>query len=564
MEDTKLPTTKPAAASPLAVPSTVKSNKSSISSHPNNNNVSSQYVDHTYTDYADVCEAEVHSLIKREQAAQTSNIGKNGVDVAFPGKLLEVLDRGDLTDIITWLPHGRAFLVRQSKLFTSQVLPRFFRQTKFLSFTRQLNLWGYKRITRGTDAGAYYHELFLPGRPNLALRMKRLKIKGTGIRPILNPAGEPKFYRDYKFVELMPRTKVPLPPLPNERIASLMGNTTNGGRDGENNISSVSQHPGGVAAATASGVQGLGHLTTGAAAFAHQQGFMSHHQGMMNTLGNANYSAHAPRSGLSPSLVAAAEMRLRGMVDPRVEVVPSIMTGLPAENNKHPYSSLDNSALEVLSSMSSCRKSPKSLFLDRAAATPRDATSADRQQDDANRRLMERLELLQGASASAAAMIPGSVRDSAQGAFRPISFEQKQKQQQAKEHQLSELDLLQRKVMMQARCGRASMQGAVSSSSASTPALASLYGTTASQEQFLGSAYHRSSSLPSSLPTRGGGSMVDIHVVTNALQDAQRLEELAQSQRAIARAMARDMVQQGAAGYDDILPFGRFGGGSTR
>lgn len=378
----------------------------------------------------------------------------------------------------------------------------------------------------------------------------------------------------------MPRTKVPLPPLPNERIASLMGNTTNGGRDGENNITTVLQHPGGVAAATASlhaatasGVQGLGHLTTGAAAFAHQQGFMSHHQGMMNTgmmntLGNANYSAHAPRSGLSPSLVAAAEMRLRGMVDPRVEVVPSIMTGLPAENNKHPFSSLDNSALEVLSSMSSLfRKSPKSLFLDRAAATPRGATSADRQQDDANRRLMERLELLQGASASAAAMIPGDVRDSAQGAFRPISFEQKQKQQQAKEHQLSELDLLQRKVMMQARCGRASMQGAVSSSSASTPALASLYGTTAataSQQQFLGSAYHRSSSLPSSLPTRGGGSMVDIHVVTNALQDAQRLEELAQSQRAIARAMARDMVQQGAAGYDDILPFGRFGGGSTR
>ena len=89
MEATKLPTTKPAAASPLAVPSTVKSNKSSISSHPNNNNnnVSSQYVDHTYTDYADVCEAEMHSLIKREQAAQTSNIGKNGVDVAFPGKV---------------------------------------------------------------------------------------------------------------------------------------------------------------------------------------------------------------------------------------------------------------------------------------------------------------------------------------------------------------------------------------------------------------------------------------------------------------------------------------------
>lgn len=77
------------------------------------------------------------------------------------------------------MPHGRSFFVSKPQLFASNILPRYFKQTKYLSFTRQLNLWGYKRITRGCDAGAYYHELFIHYRPTLALWMKRMKTKGT-------------------------------------------------------------------------------------------------------------------------------------------------------------------------------------------------------------------------------------------------------------------------------------------------------------------------------------------------------------------------------------------------
>eukprot|EP00579_Thalassiosira_antarctica_P003333 CAMPEP_0201903948 /NCGR_PEP_ID=MMETSP0902-20130614/55746_1 /ASSEMBLY_ACC=CAM_ASM_000551 /TAXON_ID=420261 /ORGANISM="Thalassiosira antarctica, Strain CCMP982" /LENGTH=686 /DNA_ID=CAMNT_0048438017 /DNA_START=13 /DNA_END=2074 /DNA_ORIENTATION=+ len=144
--------------------------------------------------------------------------------LSFKPQLLEVLDRGDLTSIIDWMPHGRAFIVKQPKVFTAQVLSRFFKQTKFMSFTRQINLWGFKRITRGIDAGAYYHALFLPGRPNLAMRMKRKKIKGTGTRPIPNPEQEPNFYHQYRHVGRVQRSGVPipLPPLPSEMIANLM------------------------------------------------------------------------------------------------------------------------------------------------------------------------------------------------------------------------------------------------------------------------------------------------------------------------------------------------------
>ena len=135
-------------------------------------------------------------------------------------QLMEVLDRSDLVDVISWMPHGRAFVVKKPKLFAVDVLPRFFKQTKYLSFTRQLNLWGFKRITKGLDGGAYYHELFLRGRPYLAMRMKRHKVKGTGIKLTPNPSMEPLFYRDYPYMEQLDETRAiaPLPPLPPDRV----------------------------------------------------------------------------------------------------------------------------------------------------------------------------------------------------------------------------------------------------------------------------------------------------------------------------------------------------------
>ena len=74
--------------------------------------------------------------------------------------------------IIGWLPHGRAFKIRNTKAFIEKMMQQHFKHTKLTSFQRQLNLYGYKRITRGADSGAYYHELFLRDRPKLCERMR--------------------------------------------------------------------------------------------------------------------------------------------------------------------------------------------------------------------------------------------------------------------------------------------------------------------------------------------------------------------------------------------------------
>jgi len=80
-----------------------------------------------------------------------------------------------------------------------------------------LNLWGFKRITKGTDSGSYYHELFLRGRPRLCMKMRRQKIKGTGIKLTPNPETEPDFYKISNDSPLPPvngKNVKPLPPLP--------------------------------------------------------------------------------------------------------------------------------------------------------------------------------------------------------------------------------------------------------------------------------------------------------------------------------------------------------------
>lgn len=122
---------------------------------------------------------------------------KGGVAIPFPLKLHELLEKVDeegLQHIVSWQPHGRAFVVREPKKFVADLMPRFFRQTKLTSFQRQLNLYGFSRLTRGPDSGGYYHELFLRGKPHLTRRMVRTKIKGTGYKAASNPACEPDFY----------------------------------------------------------------------------------------------------------------------------------------------------------------------------------------------------------------------------------------------------------------------------------------------------------------------------------------------------------------------------------
>jgi hypothetical protein len=106
---------------------------------------------------------------------------RGGVTEPFPEKLhrmLEATEREGLSDVVSFFSHGRAFSIHKPRRFVAEIMPRFFRQTRLTSFQRQLNLYGFRRISQGPDNGGYYHELFLKGRQGLCVNMKRTKVKG--------------------------------------------------------------------------------------------------------------------------------------------------------------------------------------------------------------------------------------------------------------------------------------------------------------------------------------------------------------------------------------------------
>lgn len=74
--------------------------------------------------------------------------GKRGVPQQFPRRLYLMLESeaklkitsSDHRDIISWSDSGKAFRITNTAAFASEVLPKYFRTSKFSSFQRNLNL----------------------------------------------------------------------------------------------------------------------------------------------------------------------------------------------------------------------------------------------------------------------------------------------------------------------------------------------------------------------------------------------------------------------------------------
>ena len=151
----------------------------------------------------------------------TSTSGKGGgspdaseldMNLPFPVKLHYILSNPKYKEVISWLPHGRAWRIIKPKEFEKYVIPKFFRSAKYASFMRQVNGWAFTRVTEGPDLNAYYHEMFLRGIPSLCFQMKRPPKVKSAAAAARNAAsggnvgvtGQPNFYRICKIAPLPP------------------------------------------------------------------------------------------------------------------------------------------------------------------------------------------------------------------------------------------------------------------------------------------------------------------------------------------------------------------------
>jgi hypothetical protein len=87
-----------------------------------------------------------------------------------------ILAAPQFQDIVAWDDHGRSFRILKPKNFESDILPLFFEHSKFSSYIRQTNGWGFRRFLSGPNRGSYYQEYFLRSMPWLCKKMRRPKV----------------------------------------------------------------------------------------------------------------------------------------------------------------------------------------------------------------------------------------------------------------------------------------------------------------------------------------------------------------------------------------------------
>jgi hypothetical protein len=101
---------------------------------------------------------------KRGRDCQQKKQTQHGQRCAsFPLKLHQMLDQAEkerFAHIVSWLPGGKIFKVFDQEAIIP-ILKKYFRQTRFKSFVRQLQIYEFSRVCRGGHRGECSHPLFV-------------------------------------------------------------------------------------------------------------------------------------------------------------------------------------------------------------------------------------------------------------------------------------------------------------------------------------------------------------------------------------------------------------------
>lgn len=121
--------------------------------------------------------------VTKDDASAKEDADDKACNESFPHKLYRMLyeaQQDNLEAIVSFLPSGRGFTIHKPREFVAEIMPRYFTTRRIASFQRQLNLYGFRRISEGKEKGAYFHKDFMKGKRT---RVQRIKRKSTATRP---------------------------------------------------------------------------------------------------------------------------------------------------------------------------------------------------------------------------------------------------------------------------------------------------------------------------------------------------------------------------------------------
>jgi len=106
----------------------------------------------------------LRSSISHGEVASPSADGRKGF-LSFPQKLYNIIEDDKFSDSIWWNENGTSFYLRSAS-FTENVIRDHFQGTKFESFTRKLNRWGFsKKVDKAnSEIILYNHPSFCKGK----------------------------------------------------------------------------------------------------------------------------------------------------------------------------------------------------------------------------------------------------------------------------------------------------------------------------------------------------------------------------------------------------------------
>nr|1HKS_A Chain A, HEAT-SHOCK TRANSCRIPTION FACTOR [Drosophila melanogaster]1HKT_A Chain A, HEAT-SHOCK TRANSCRIPTION FACTOR [Drosophila melanogaster] len=100
---------------------------------------------------------------------------------AFLAKLWRLVDDADTNRLICWTKDGQSFVIQNQAQFAKELLPLNYKHNNMASFIRQLNMYGFHKITSIDNGGLRFdrdeiefsHPFFKRNSPFLLDQIKR-------------------------------------------------------------------------------------------------------------------------------------------------------------------------------------------------------------------------------------------------------------------------------------------------------------------------------------------------------------------------------------------------------